>query len=129
MRRQAERLWWRLEDVKVKMMRSGFCASRQDVEREAELTVEVAGVVLGLQLRDELGFLPQQAVPVQVLEELVLLDLGRPACTSDKRTQVKVDGETLHRRSKKVEGAESTPAQSASVSAAVNCDATGRVDS
>lgn len=95
-------------------------ASRQDAGREAELTVEVAGVVLGLQLRDELGFLPQQAVPVQVLEELVLLDLGRPACTSDKRTQVRVDAETLHRRSQKVDGAEPQ---------LIKRDSTGRVDS
>lgn len=44
------------------------------------LTVEVAGVVLGLQLRDELGLLPEQAVPVQVVEELVLLHLGGASC-------------------------------------------------
>ena len=42
---------------------------------EMTLTVEVAGVVLGLKLRDELGLLPQKAVPVQMVEELVVLHL------------------------------------------------------
>lgn len=37
--------------------------------------------------------MPQQAVPVQVVEELVLLDLGGPACGRNKQTQVNVDGE------------------------------------
>ena len=43
-------------------------------------TVEVTGVVLRLQLRDELGFLPQQAVPVQLCEERVLLHLKGTSC-------------------------------------------------
>lgn len=43
-------------------------------------TVKVAGVVLRLQLRNELGFLPQQAVPVQVCKERVLLHLKGTAC-------------------------------------------------
>ena len=38
-------------------------------------TVEVAGVLLRLQVRDELGLLPQQAVPVHLQEERVLLHL------------------------------------------------------
>ena len=37
------------------------------------LTVKVACVLLRLQLRNELSFLPQQAVPVQLSEERVLL--------------------------------------------------------
>lgn len=45
------------------------------------LTVEVAGVVLGLQLRDKLRLLPEQAVPVQVVEELMLLHLSGSSCT------------------------------------------------
>lgn len=43
-------------------------------------TVKVAGVVLGLQLGDELGLLPQQAVPVQLGEERVLLHLEGASC-------------------------------------------------
>lgn len=43
-------------------------------------TVKVAGVVLGLQLRDELGFLPQESRPVKAQEEGVLLDLRSSAC-------------------------------------------------
>lgn len=43
------------------------------------LTVKVAGVFLRLQVRDELGFLPQQGVPVQLCEEGVLLHLERTA--------------------------------------------------
>ena len=39
------------------------------------LTVEVAGVLFVLQRRDELRLLPQEAVPVDRLEENVLLHL------------------------------------------------------
>lgn len=38
-------------------------------------TVKVAGVVLGLQLRYEFSFLPQEAIPVQTQEERVHLYL------------------------------------------------------
>lgn len=44
------------------------------------LTVKVAGVILRLQLGDELCLLPQQAVPVQTVKELMVLDLIRPSC-------------------------------------------------
>ncbi len=43
------------------------------------LTVKVAGVILRLQLGDELCLLPQQAVPVQTVKELVVLDLICPS--------------------------------------------------
>lgn len=39
------------------------------------LTVKITGVLLGLQVRNELGLLPQQAVPVHLGEEGVLLHL------------------------------------------------------
>lgn len=45
----------------------------------SQLTVEVAGVILGLQVGDELCLLPQQSCPVQVSKETVLLYLkGTP---------------------------------------------------
>ena len=47
---------------------------------ETRRTVKVAGVVLRLQLGDELGLLPQQAVPVQLGEERVLLHLEGASC-------------------------------------------------
>lgn len=40
-----------------------------------ELTVKVTGVILCLQLRDELSFLPQEPIPVQTQEERMLFDL------------------------------------------------------
>lgn len=43
------------------------------------LTVKVAGVILRLQLGDELCLLPQQAVPVQTVKELMVLDLICPS--------------------------------------------------
>lgn len=39
------------------------------------LTVEVAGVILRLQMGDEFGLLPQQPCPVQVSKETVLFHL------------------------------------------------------
>ena len=63
------------------------------MREETPLTVKVAGVVLGLKLWDELGLLPQKAVPVQVVEELVVLHLTgatyrgeRSTCTRAVRT-------------------------------------------
>ena len=47
-------------------------------------TVKVAGVVFRLQLGNELGFLPQQAVPVQVCEERVLLHLKSTSCGEEE---------------------------------------------
>lgn len=44
------------------------------------LTVEVAGVLLRLQMRDELGFLSEQTAPVQITEERMLLHLERSTC-------------------------------------------------
>lgn len=41
------------------------------------LTVKVAGILLRLKLRDKLGFLPQETVPVQINEKPVLLHLKR----------------------------------------------------
>lgn len=49
-------------------------------EAVRRLTVKVAGVVLRLQLGNELSFLPQQAVPVQLCEERVLLHLKGTSC-------------------------------------------------
>lgn len=46
----------------------------------SRLTVKVAGVLLRLQVRDELRLLPQQTVPVQIGEERVLLHLVRSSC-------------------------------------------------
>lgn len=40
-----------------------------------EHTVKVAGVILGLQLRDEFSFLSQESSPVKTLEEGMLFDL------------------------------------------------------
>ncbi len=51
-------------------------------------TVEVAGVVLRLQLRDELGLLSQQAVPVQLCEERVLLHLKGTSCGDEAKTKM-----------------------------------------
>lgn len=44
------------------------------------LAVKVAGVLLGLKVGNELGLLPQQPCPVQVLEEGMLLHLKGPTC-------------------------------------------------
>lgn len=51
-----------------------------DASDRQELTIKVAGVVFRFQLRDELRLLPQQAVPVQVVEKLMLLHLGGSSC-------------------------------------------------
>lgn len=48
------------------------------------LTVKVAGVVLRLQLGDELSLLPQQPVPVQMEEEGMVLHLMCPSCQAKK---------------------------------------------
>lgn len=40
-------------------------------------TVEVAGVVLGLQLRYEFSFLPQETIPVETQKERVHLHFCR----------------------------------------------------
>lgn len=42
--------------------------------------VKVAGVLLVLELRHKLGLLPQEGVPVNVVEERMLLDLVRTPC-------------------------------------------------
>lgn len=45
-----------------------------------EHTVKVAGVILGLQLRDEFSFLSQESSPVKTLEEGMLFDLWSSTC-------------------------------------------------
>lgn len=47
-------------------------------------TVEVASVILRLQLRDELGLLPQETVPVQITKEAVLFHLKRTPCETER---------------------------------------------
>lgn len=48
------------------------------------LTVKVAGVILRLQLGDELSLLPQQPVPVQMEEEGMVLHLMCTSCQAEK---------------------------------------------
>lgn len=52
-----------------------------------EPTVKVAGVLLRFQVRDELGLLSQQTVPVQLCEERVLLHLKRSAWWHTQRSR------------------------------------------
>jgi hypothetical protein len=58
----------------------GTWGSATSTARGHLLTVEVAGVVLGLQLGDELGLVPQKPGPVQGPEERVLLHLVGATC-------------------------------------------------
>lgn len=52
------------------------------------LTIKVTGVILGFQLWDKLCLLPQQAVPVQVVEKLMLLHLSGSSYTRNNATQI-----------------------------------------
>lgn len=83
----SESMWWyrseradRQTEPSVSRLRhTSVCVKRKR-------TVEVTGVVLRLQLRDELGFLPQKTVPVQICEERVLLHLQGASCRGDGKS-------------------------------------------
>lgn len=74
--------WYRSERAKIIKSSLNIQKKQNAYLKVPGHTVKVAGVILGLQLRDEFSFLSQESGPVKTLEEGMLFDLWSSTCNS-----------------------------------------------